>query len=94
MNQRHGHSQSEPARSGRGDWLTRPGTIRMLWVVFAILLALTVLAQLLFPAEGHFVIDGWFAFGAIFGFGVCVLMVFGAKVLGWIIKRPDEYYDD
>jgi hypothetical protein len=78
----------------RGDWLSQPNTIRKLWIVFAVLLALTVLAQLLIPVDPHFVIDGWFAFGATFGFFVCVLMVFGAKLLGWFIKRPDHYYDD
>jgi hypothetical protein len=78
----------------RGDWLSAPTTIRRLWIVFGVLLGLTVLAQLAFPTEGHFVLDGWFGFGAAFGFGVCVLMVFGAKLLGWLIKRPDDYYDD
>jgi hypothetical protein len=78
----------------RGDWLVRPATIRKLWVVFAVLLALTVVAQLVIPIEGHFGIDGWFGFGAAFGFFVCVLMVIGAKLLGWFIKRPDDHYDD
>lgn len=78
----------------RGDWLSRPGTVRILWVVFSIALALTVLAELVIPIEGHFGIDGWFAFGATFGFFVCVLMVFFAKLLGWFIKRPDDHYDD
>jgi cbb3-type cytochrome oxidase subunit 1 len=78
----------------RGDWLSQPATIRKLWLVFGALLGVTVLAQLAFPTDGYFGIDGWFGFGAVFGFIVCVLMVFGAKVLGWLIKRPDDYYDD
>ncbi|MFU8814573.1 MAG: hypothetical protein ACNA7W_04445 [Pseudomonadales bacterium] len=78
----------------RGDWLSQPATIRRLWIVFTAVLALTIALQLLFPADAHFVVDGWLGFGAIFGFGVCVLMVFAAKVLGWVIKRPDDYYDD
>lgn len=78
----------------RGDWLSQPQTVRMLWLVLAVLLALTLLAQLALPAYGYFRIDGWFAFGAAFGFFVCVLMVFAAKALGWLIKRPDDYYDD
>jgi hypothetical protein len=78
----------------RGDWLSQPQTIRKLWIVLAVLLALTVLAQLAFPTYGYFHVDGWFAFGAVFGFFVCVLMVFGAKLLGWLIKKPDHYYDD
>jgi hypothetical protein len=75
-------------------WLSRPGTIRRLWVVFIVLLALTVLVQLAFPVEGHFGADGWFAFAAVFGFGACVVMVFAAKALGVLLKRRDDYYDD
>lgn len=75
-------------------WLSRPSTIRRLWVVFSIVLALTVLAQLLFPVKGYFGVDGWFGFGALFGFGSCVLMVFGAKVLGLVLKQPHDYYYD
>ncbi|MDZ7669657.1 MAG: hypothetical protein U5Q16_09660 [Gammaproteobacteria bacterium] len=62
--------------------------------MFSIALALTVLAQLVFPVKGYFGVDGWFGFGALFGFGSCVLMVFGAKLLGLVLKRPDGYYHD
>jgi hypothetical protein len=75
-------------------WLSRPQTIRRLWWTFAILLAVTVLVQLVIPVEGHFGADGWFGFAALFGFGACVAMVFFAKVLGMLLKRSDEYYDD
>ncbi len=38
--------------------------------------------------------DGWFAFGAIYGFLSCLAMVLFAKVLGWWLKRPENYYRD
>ncbi len=75
------------------SWLSRPETIRKLWIGFAVTLALTVLAQLVFEVEGHFGIDGWFGFAAVFGFGSCVLMVLVAKALGVGLKRSDRYYD-
>lgn len=75
-------------------WLSRPTTVRRLWWVFSALLAITVLAQLVYPIDGHFGADGWFGFAAVFGFGACVIMVFFAKVLGLLLKRPDDYYDD
>jgi hypothetical protein len=87
-------SRGTSAGISRGDWLSHPATIRKLWILFAMLLAVTVLLQLVFPTYGYFGVDGWFGFGAVFGFGVCVLMVFGAKALGWLIKRPDDYYHD
>tara|TARA_R110002110_G_C13470397_1_gene720581 strand:- start:63989 stop:64252 length:264 start_codon:yes stop_codon:yes gene_type:complete len=73
-------------------WLVRPQTIRLLWWLFAGVLALTVLAQAVFYVKGYFGVDGWFGFGAVFGFGCCVLMVLFAKALGVLLKRPEDFY--
>ena len=75
-------------------WLTRPGTIRLLWIVSSVILALTVLAQFAIKIKGYFVVDGWLGFGAVFGFLCCAAMVRVAKVLGVALKRPEDYYDD
>jgi hypothetical protein len=75
-------------------WLSRPKTIRILWWVFAAILALTVVAQVFVHVHDHFAVDGWFAFSAVFGFVACVAMVVFAKLLGFVLKRPDTYYDD
>ncbi|MBX3705797.1 MAG: hypothetical protein KF911_04105 [Pseudomonadales bacterium] len=75
-------------------WLTRPTTIRRLWTGFAIVLALTVLAELGIHIKGYFGLDDWLAFGAVFGFLACVAMVLIAKVLGLLLKRPDDFYRD
>lgn len=77
---------------GKGDWLVRPSTIRMLWIGGSVLLALTVLAQLFIPIKGYFGVDGVFGFGAMFGFISCLLMVLFAKVLGFVLKRDEQYY--
>jgi len=73
-------------------WLARPSTIRLLWRVFAVVLAVAVIAQLLFQVKGYFTVDGWPAFGAVFGFLSCVAMVLFAKVMGWVLKRDENYY--
>ena len=73
-------------------WLTRPATIRRLWQVCSVVLALTVLAQLVFPVKGYFEVDGWFGFGALFGFLSCLAMVVVAKGLGVFLKRDENYY--
>ena len=73
-------------------WLVRPATVRLLWRVAAAVLALTIVAQLMFPVKGAFGVDGWFGFGAVFGFLSCVAMVFVAKSLGLFLKRDDDYY--
>ncbi len=75
-------------------WLVRPKTIKALWIVFAAILALTVVAEAFLPIKGHFGADNFLGFNAVYGFGVCVVMVVVAKALGFFLKRPDNYYDD
>jgi hypothetical protein len=75
-------------------WLTRPQTVRKLWWGFCVVLALTVLAQLVISVKGYFGVDGWFGFGAIYGFLCCLLMVLFAKALGFLLKRPNNYYKE
>ena len=81
--------------SEHGDqdhWLVRPSSIRMLWRLLIAVLALLVALQLVIPVKGYFLIDGWFGFAAVFGFLSCLAMVFVAKGLGVILKRPQDYY--
>lgn len=75
-------------------WLVRPATIRWIWRVSIVVLALTVLAQLLLPVKGYFGVDGWLGFGALFGFLSCVAMVLVAKGMGLFLKRDQHYYDE
>lgn len=86
-------STEQPTEPPPTAWLSRPRTIRLLWVVFAVVLGLTVLAQIFVPLYAHFGVDGWFAFNAVYGFASCVAMVLFAKLLGVILKRPDDYYE-
>ena len=74
-------------------WLARDTTIKLLWRIFIVVLALTVVAQFVVPVKGYFGIDGWFGFGAAYGFLACAAMVIAAKALGVFVKRGDDYYD-
>ncbi len=79
---------------GHDHWLVRPETIRKIWIGSIIVLVITVVLELRTGTAGHFHgVDEWFGFPAVFGFLSCVAMVFGAKVLGNILKRRDDYYD-
>ena len=75
-------------------WLARPQTITLLWRVFAVVLALTVVAQAFIYVKGYFGVDGWFGFGAAFGFLSCLAMVLFAKALGFVLKRDEDYYGE
>lgn len=74
-------------------WLVRPGTIRLLWVIFLLVLAVSVLANLFTEVHAWFRIDGSFAFNAWYGFLSCIGMVLVAKLLGRLLHRKDSYYD-
>jgi sterol desaturase/sphingolipid hydroxylase (fatty acid hydroxylase superfamily) len=74
-------------------WLARPTTIRLLWRIFIAVLAVLVLAQTVIQVKGYFGVDGWFGFGAVFGFLSCLAMVVFARLLGYVLKRPEDYYE-
>jgi hypothetical protein len=74
-------------------WLVRPGTIRLLWIIFAVILAATVMMDLVIEHHPYFGLDGTFGFGAWFGFVSCLAMIVFAKLLGAVLKRSDTYYD-
>jgi len=75
-------------------WLVRPTTVRKLWIGSSVVLTLVVLAQTVIYVKGYFGFDAWFGFGAIYGFASCLVMVLVAKLLGLVLKRPLDYYDD
>ena len=74
-------------------WLVRPSTIRLLWIVFLIILAVTLVAGLFMDVHAVFRLDGSFAFSAWYGFLSCIGMVIFAKLLGRLLQRKDTYYD-
>ena len=75
-------------------WLVRASTIRLLWIGSVLVLATLVLLDLVVRHHPHFGMDGTFGFGAWYGFAACVALVLAAKALGFILKRPDTYYDE
>lgn len=75
-------------------WLVLPDTIRGIWIVSLIVLALTVVAEFLVSYHLKFHADEIPGFAALFGFFSCVVLVFGSKALGVFLKRKDDYYDD
>lgn len=78
----------------RKHWLVRPRTIHKLWWIFGIMLGTVVVAQVWIPVHPYFLADGWFGFNAAYGFLSCTAMVVFAKLLGYLLKRPFEYYYD
>jgi len=77
----------------RRHWLDEPRNVMRLWRGFLVVLALTVVAEFLVVMHPSFEAESLFAFPAIYGFLSCAAMIFVAKVLGLLLKRPDTYYE-
>lgn len=83
-----------PENKPRLHWLYRPENRPKLWWGFGVILAITILAQIFIHVHESFSVDGWFGFNAIYGFLACAGMVLFAKLLGYWLKRPEDYYDN
>ena len=74
-------------------WILQKENIRKLWVCSIVLLVSLVVVQLIFPIKGHFEVESWIGFGAWFGFIACILMILFSKILGLVVKKPEDYYE-
>lgn len=89
--------QAEPdttATPAPRHWLDEPRNVRRLWRGFLAVLVLALLAEFLVHLHPVFEIESVFGFNAWFGLLGCVAMIFGAKALALVLKRPDTYYDE
>jgi len=95
---KHPDSRAHPAAGGGGaqhrgeHWLDEPRNVRRLWRGFLAVLVVTVLAEFAVALHPAFAIEAIFGFNAAYGFLACAAMIVGAKLLGRLLKRPDDYY--
>lgn len=68
-------------------------TARILCVVSVAILAITVVAEFFIHRHGLFDIDESFGFNAWYGFAACIALVAGSRLIGFVLKRRDTYYD-
>lgn len=77
----------------KSHWLYSTAARRKLWITGIVILLLTVIAEVFIKSHPYFEIAEFYSFHAVFGFVSCVVMIIFAKLLGFIIKRRDDYYD-
>ncbi len=63
------------------------------YITLCLLLAIDLAAFFLFERHGHFPWEEIPFFNAVYGFTACVGLIFIAKILRWIVKRKEDYYD-
>ena len=84
------------------DWFDRPSSRSLLWKLLLGGCALTLIAQLVYyfasdHSEGSgksFAVQDFMFFYGILGFLSCVASIFVAKAVGYVLKRPENYYGD
>lgn len=97
MSSADNHLQDD--RSKAKHWLYRPENLPKLWAVQVAILVLALIPEFFVHHHAHFedqgiLLDATFGFFAWYGFLTCVAMVVVAKLLGFLLKRKDTYYDE
>lgn len=69
-------------------------TIRVLWIIFILVLAGTLVAEFFIDYHQHFGVDGWRFFHAGFGFLACAGIIVFSKLIGFLLKRSTVYYEE
>ena len=77
----------------KDNWFYRKSSIRTLWRGAIVILCMIIIVEAFIHLPPHFTIEKLFAFHALYGFLACVAMVLFAKLLGFLIRRKDDYYD-
>lgn len=57
------------------------------WIILLLIIASTIGAEVVY---GHS--DKLLGFYGIYGFAVCIVMVIVSKILGFFLKRKEDYY--
>lgn len=75
-------------------WFDHPQNIKRLKIGFYIVLVLLVLPDFFMHKHSLFSpVEAWPGFYAVFGFVSCVVIILVSKLLGFVLKRKEDYYD-
>jgi|APSaa5957512622_1039677.scaffolds.fasta_scaffold23683_3 hypothetical protein len=67
--------------------------IKNFYITLCVILMIDLTAFFLFDRQGHFPWEEVPFFNAVYGFTACVSLIFIAKILRWIVKQKEGYYD-
>ena len=75
------------------NWFYKKSSIKKLYISALIILGVVLFVEYFIVLHPHFSIEKIFGFYAVFGFLSCVGLIIFAKLLGFLVKRKDDYYD-
>ena len=58
-----------------------------------VICGLTVATEFFMERKPHFGFDSFFGFYSLLGFIACAALILIAKVIGFALKRGEDYYD-
>jgi len=70
-----------------------PKNVKRLIYIFYAVLVILLAAEFLIHAHAHFAWEDFPFFNAVYGFVACVLVIFGSKLLRFVLKRDENYYE-
>ncbi len=76
------------------DFFDKPKNRKLLWFLLWVTCGLTVVLELVAHPVHHFGFADIFSFNAILGFVACALLILLAKLLGFFLKKPEDYYHE
>ena len=75
------------------NWFYIKSSIKKLYISALMILVVVFFVEYFIVLHPHFSIEKIFGFHAVFGFLSCVGLIIFAKLLGFLVKRKDDYYD-
>ena len=82
------------ADTGRKHWLDNPKNVdRVFWSII-VLSAVLFLCDALYHKHPQFGIEKVFGFYGLYGFIICVGLIFAAKALRTWLMRDEDFYDE
>lgn len=76
------------------DFFDKPKNRKLLWFLLWVTCGLTVVLEFVAHPVHHFGFADIFGFNALLGFAACALLILLAKLLGFFLKKPEDYYHE
>ena len=75
------------------DFFSKPQNIRKLWIMLYAVCGILILLGLFIHGHAEFKFAGFFGFYAVLGFVSCAVLILFSKLVGFVLKVKEDYYD-
>jgi len=75
------------------DFFDKQKNIKLLWILLYAVCGLLLIPEFFLHREPHFRFDSFWGFFAILGFVTCAILILFSKLIGFVLKVKENYYD-